>query len=121
MDFSHLDGTYLGVAGVFLLLLVAQGWLVGRERGWLGVFVPAAYLGIMMFLGFSGRVSSLADFIFAAVGLLGILAWWITAREARRRRFEEHPESSFFPETDESDDVSSSPTEMRHFGELGRG
>ncbi len=89
MDFSHLDGTYLLVAAIFLLLLTAQAWLVNRERGWLGFFVPATYFGILMFLGITGRVASLADFVFAALGLLGLLAWWISVREARRRKTEE--------------------------------
>lgn len=106
MDFSHLDGTYLMVAVVFLLLIGAQVWLVNRERGWLGVFVPATYLGLLLFLGISGRVASLADFVFAALGLLGLLAWWISAREARRRSIEELSESPFSQSTADPGDVS---------------
>lgn len=89
MDFSHLDGTYLLVAAVFLSLIGAQTWLVNRERGWLGVFVPATYFIILMFLGVTGRISSLSDFVFAALGLLGLLGWWISVRETRRRQIEE--------------------------------
>ncbi len=89
MDVSHLDGTYLLVATIFLLLIGAQAWLVNRERGWLGVFVPVIYLAILLFLGVTGRVTSLADFVFSALGLLGLLAWWISVRETRRRKVEE--------------------------------
>lgn len=90
--FSHVDGKYLLVATVFLLLLAAQSWLVNRERGWLGVFVPATYLGLLLFLGVTGRVSSLPDFVFAALGLLGLLAWWMSARETWRQKNEKRPE-----------------------------
>lgn len=89
MDFSQLDGTDLSVAVVFLLLIAAQAWLVNRERAWLGAFVPATYFGILMFLGVTGRITSLVDFVFAALGLLGLLVWWISARETRRKKTEE--------------------------------
>ena len=117
VDFSHLDGPYLVVAGVFLLLIAAQAWLVNRERGWLGVFVPATYFGILMFLGITGRVSSLADFVFAALGLLGLLAWWISVREARRRSKEELSEFSPSQSATDPGDVSppSSTGVRRHF------
>lgn len=117
VDFSHVDGTYLLVALVFLLLIAAQSWLVNRERGWLGVFVPATYLGLLLFLGISGRVSSLADFVFAALGLLGLLAWWISARETRRRSNEELSESAFSKSAADLGDVSppSSTGVRRHF------
>lgn len=103
MDFSHLDGISLLVAVVFLLLIGAQTWLVNREQGWLGVFVPATYFGILMFLGVTGRVSSLSDFVFAAIGLLGLLAWWISVREARRRKTEEQTELPLHSAADPGD------------------
>ncbi len=89
MDFQHLDATYPIVAAVFLLLIAAQAWLVNRKRGWLGAFVPAIYFALLMFLGVTDRISSLTDFVFAALGLLGLLAWWISVRDARRRRIED--------------------------------
>lgn len=84
MDFSTFDATYLIVALVMLLVLVLQGWLISRERAWLGVFVPAAYLAVLVYLGATDHVTSLGDFVFAAFGLLGLIAWWASAREARR-------------------------------------
>ncbi len=84
-----MDWTYLLVAVVFLLLVGAQALLVNRERGWLGAFVPAVYFVLLLVLGATGRLSSLTDFVFAALGLLGLLAWWISARDSRRRAREE--------------------------------
>ncbi|MEO7588560.1 MAG: hypothetical protein ABIS84_11105 [Arachnia sp.] len=89
MDFSRFDGTYLAIAGVMLLLLGIQSVLVNRRRAWLGIFVPAAYLGILVYLGVTGRVSSLTDFVVAALGLLGLVAWWASARESRREKSQE--------------------------------
>ncbi len=118
MDFSHLDGTYLLVAVVFLSLVVAQAWLVNRERGWLGIFVPAVYFAILLFLGVTGRVSSLIDFVFAALGLLGLLAWWINVRDTRRQRLEER--SQLPPQTaaDPGDLSPPSSTRVRRHAPL---
>lgn len=88
MDLSRFDGTYLAVAFVLILLLVLQNWLINRQRAWFGVFVPLAYVGLLVFLGATGRVISLTDFVFAALGLLGLLAWWASAHESRRQKSE---------------------------------
>ncbi|RMB59742.1 hypothetical protein [Tessaracoccus antarcticus] len=89
MDFSRFDGTYLAIAGVMLMLLGVQSLMVTRRRAWLGVFVPAVYVGILVYLGATGRVSSLADFVVSALGLLGLVAWWASARESRSQKSEE--------------------------------
>ena len=109
MDLSQFDGTYLGFAGVLILLLVAQNWLIKREHAWLGVFVPAAYIGLLVYLGVAGKVVSLADFVFAAVGLLGLVAWWASAREARQRESEEDQRLVITPWTAADSSVSFPP------------
>lgn len=123
MDLSSFDGTYLVAAAVILLLLVLQGLLINRERGWLGVFVPAAYLGVLVFLGATGRVSSLADFVFAAFGLLGLVAWWASAREARRHNSREGDVPPFAPWTAANSSASFPPpgTGVRRHFHLGIG
>lgn len=88
MDLSQFDGAYLMLALVLILLLVAQNWLINRERAWLGIFVPTAYISLLVYLGAIGRVISLTDFVVAALGLLGLVAWWASAREARRQESE---------------------------------
>ena len=109
MDFSRFDGTYLVMAGVMLLLLCAQSLLVNRRRAWLGIFVPAAYVGILMYLGVTGRVYSLADFVVAALGLLGLVAWWASARESRRETSLEDQRLVITPWTAADSDVPFPP------------
>ncbi len=109
MDFSHFDGSYPMVALVLLLLLVAQNWLIKRERAWLGVIVPAAYIGLLVCLAVVGRVESLADFVFAALGLFGLVAWWASSREARRQPSEEDQRLVVNPWTAADSSVSFPP------------
>ncbi len=109
MDLSQFDVSYPLVAGVLILLLVAQNWLINRDRAWLGVLVPAAYIGLLLYLAAIGRVESLTDFVFAALGFLGLVAWWASSREARRQQSEKDQRLFFTPWTAADSSVSFPP------------
>ncbi len=120
MDLSKLDGSYPMVAAVLILLLVAQNWLINRQRGWLGIIVPAAYIGLLVYLAVIGRVESLTDFVFAALGLFGLVAWWASSREARRQQSERDQRLFLTPWTAADSSVSFPPpgTGVRRHSQL---
>ncbi len=109
VDFSKFDSSYPMVAAVMILLLVVQNWLINRRRGWLGIIVPAVFVGILVYLAVIGRVESLTDFVFAALGLFGLVAWWASAREARRQQSEEDQRLVLNPWTAADSSVSFPP------------
>ncbi|MDO5735537.1 MAG: hypothetical protein Q4P15_03590 [Propionibacteriaceae bacterium] len=110
MDFSNFDAANLAVGLALVILLVVQNWLLKRERAWLGVFVPAVYVGLLMYLGLVGRVMSLSDFVFAALGLLGLVAWWASAREARQQKIDDDQGAGRTPWTAVDSSVSFPPS-----------
>ena len=99
MDLAGFDGTYLSLAFVLILMLALQNWLIKQRQAWLGVLVPGAYTGLLVYLGVTGRVMSLVDFIFSALGLLCLVAWWVSAREVRRQESEKDLRFVFAPLT----------------------
>ena len=109
VDFSKFDGSYPLVAVVLILLLVAQNWLINRRWGWLGAIVPSIYIGLLVYLAVLGRVETLTDFVFAALGLFGLVAWWASSREARRQQSEEDQRLVVNPWTAADSSVSFPP------------
>ncbi len=109
MDFSHLDGAYPLIAIIFILLLVAQNWLINRQRAWLGIFVPTIYIGLLLLLALTGTLVTLTDFVVAALGLFGLITWWASAREVRRQKSEEDERLVITPWTAADSSVSFPP------------
>lgn len=83
MFFAQFDLNSVWIALALGALLVAQSWLIRRRRAWPGAIVPAAYLGLLGFLLFTGRMTQVVDWLFAALGLLALLSWWAGARRQR--------------------------------------
>lgn len=79
----RLDGPYLVIASALIVVLLLHGWLIKRRTPWLGALVPVCYVGLVGFLAASGRLPSVIDYIFAALGLLGLLLWWSSVRRTR--------------------------------------
>ena len=80
---SRFDATYLLIALGLGAVLLVQAWLIRRRPAWPGGIVPVGYLGLLAYLAATGRLAQLVDWVFAALGLLALLAWWAGARRQR--------------------------------------
>lgn len=109
MNFASFDGGYLLVAAGMVLLLATQSWLISRRRAWLAFIVPVVYLLITVSLGVMGRLSSLSDFVVAALGLVGLVAWWTNSRGSKRKSFQEGQRLDITPLTAVDSRVSFPP------------
>ena len=84
MDFAHLSGTYPLLALTLILVLAGQSWMIKRHHFWWGAVIPSLSAVLIAGLAIAGGVLTITDFLFASLGLVGLVGWWIGARRSTR-------------------------------------
>ncbi|MGV8844866.1 hypothetical protein [Tessaracoccus sp.] len=76
---------------------------------WLGSVVPTVYLGLLLYFAVTGTVLELTDLLFASLGFVGLIGWWVSARSTKRAEVDEDRSLMLTPMTAVDSRVSFPP------------